>query len=66
MRGPQPFYAVDPAVAVVAHEYRHIGFMRRLVLRWVSPDLARAAAHMASGTRPQQQQKPGPLTRRFG
>lgn len=65
MRSFQPVVAVDPAVVTVAHEYRRLGFVRRLALRWVSPELSRAARHMAAGVRTDVRypQQPGPVTR---
>lgn len=58
-------YAED----VVAQEYRQLGFFRRLVLRWVSPDMARAARHLAANQRAyvnvpvKGKAGPGPITK---
>lgn len=40
-------YAED----VVGAEYRSLGWVRRLVLRWVSPDMARAARELSKHPR---------------
>ena len=64
----QMVYAED----LVAHEWRTMGFMRRMMLRLVSPDMARAARHLAVNQRQYvnvpvySAREPGPLERRFG
>lgn len=58
-------YAED----VVGAEYRSLGWGRRLVLRWVSPDMARAARHLSQHPRAHVnvplvgKAGPGPITK---
>lgn len=64
----EPVYAVD----LVAQEWAAMSFGRRLMLRIVSPNMARAARHLATTPRGYvnvpvfKAHEPGPLERRFG
>lgn len=67
---------VDP-VSVIANEYPHLGWFRRVVLRWVSPHLAHACRNVSAyhvdvvnvpvyrhgQTPPMPPQQQGPATR---